>query len=73
MWDSLTRIHCPTLVLRGEHSPILDEEMSSRMVESLPNGRLYAFKDTGHSLPRLRLVEFAEVVRGFLLGGPVVG
>jgi len=43
------------------------------MVESLPNGRLYAFKDTGHSLPRLRLVEFAEVVRGFLLGGPVVG
>lgn len=71
LWDSLTRIHCPTLVLRGEQSPILDEEISSRMVKSLPNGRLHIFKDTGHSLPRLRPAEFAGVVRGFLLDGPV--
>jgi esterase len=73
LWDSLTRIHCPTLVLRGEHSPILDEEISSRMVKSLPNGRSHVFEDTGHSLPRLRPAEFAEVVRGFLLDGPVAG
>jgi pimeloyl-ACP methyl ester carboxylesterase len=67
LWESLTRIQCPTLVLRGEHSPILDEEISARMVESLPDGRLYVFRDTGHSLPRLRPEEFAGVVRAFLL------
>ena len=67
LWDSLTRIQCPALVLRGEHSPILDGEISSRMVESLPDGRLYVFKDTGHSLPRLRPEEFAAALRGFLL------
>jgi pimeloyl-ACP methyl ester carboxylesterase len=69
LWDSLTRIQCPALVLRGEHSPILDGEISSRMVESLPDGRLYVFKDTGHSLPRLRPEEFAAALRGFLLDG----
>ena len=67
LWDSLTRIQCPTLVMRGEHSPILDDEISARMVESLPDGRLYVFQDTGHSLPRLRPEKFADVLRGFLL------
>jgi pimeloyl-ACP methyl ester carboxylesterase len=71
LWDSLTRVQCPTLVLRGEHSPILDDEISARMVESLPNGRLHVFKDTGHSLPRLRPAEFTGVLRGFLLDRPL--
>ena len=71
LWDSLTRIQCPTLVMRGEHSPILDDEISARMVESLPDGRLYVFEDTGHSLPRLRPERFADVLRGFLLDQPL--
>ena len=68
LWESLTRVRCPALVLRGERSPILDDEIASRMVASLPDGRLHVFADTGHSLPRLRPEEFAAVVRGFLLG-----
>lgn len=67
LWESLTRIHCPTLVVRGDESPILDEEISARMVNALPNGRLYVFKKTGHSLPRLAPEEFAAVIRAFLL------
>jgi pimeloyl-ACP methyl ester carboxylesterase len=66
LWESLTRVKCPALVCRGSESPILDEEISSRMVESLPNGQLYVFRDTGHSLPRLRPELFAEVIRRFL-------
>ena len=65
LWDSLTHVQCPTLVMRGEQSPILDEDISGRMVRSLPNGRLHVFKDTGHSLPRLRPEGFAEVLRAF--------
>jgi pimeloyl-ACP methyl ester carboxylesterase len=70
LWESLTRVRCPALVLRGERSPILDDEIASRMVASLPDGRLHVFPDTGHSLPRLRPEEFAAVVRGFLLDEP---
>lgn len=71
LWDSLTRIKCPTLVMRGEHSPILDEEIASRMVESLPRSQLYVFRDTGHSLPRLQPELFARVLRNFLLDRPL--
>ena len=71
LWDSLTRIQCPTLVMRGEHSPILDDEISARMVESLPDGGLSVFEDTGHSLPRLRPERFAGVLRSFLLDQPL--
>ncbi len=71
LWDALSRIGCPTLVLRGEESPILDEEIAARMVSSLPHGRLYVFRKAGHSLPRLRPEEFARVVRAFLLDEPL--
>ena len=71
LWDSLTRIKCPTLVMRGEHSPILDDEISARMIDSLPDGRLRVFADTGHSLPRLRPEKFAAVLRRFLLDQPL--
>jgi pimeloyl-ACP methyl ester carboxylesterase len=64
-------VHCPTLVARGEKSPILDDEIASRMVAGLPDGRLYVFKDTGHSLPRLAPELFAELIRAFLNDAPL--
>ncbi len=71
LWDSLTHVRCPALVARGENSPILDDEISSRMVRSLPDGRLYVFKDTGHSLPRLAPELFADLIRSFLNEAPL--
>jgi len=71
LWDSLTHVRCPALVARGENSPILDDEISSRMVRSLPDGRLYVFKDTGHSLPRLAPELFADLIRSFLNDAPL--
>ncbi len=71
LWDALPSIRCPTLVARGEESHVLDDEIASRMVASLPNGRLYVFRGTGHSLPRLEPERFAAVVRAFLLDQPL--
>ncbi len=71
LWDSLKHVRCPALVARGENSPILDDEISSRMVTSLPDGRLYVFEDTGHSLPRLAPEPFADLVRSFLNDAPL--
>jgi len=70
LWDSLTHVRCPALVARGENSPILDDEISSRMVRALPDGELYVFKDTGHSLPRLAPELFADLIRSFLNDAP---
>ena len=70
LWGSLTHVRCPALVARGENSPILDDDISSRMVRSLPDGRLYVFADTGHSLPRLAPELFADLIRSFLNDAP---
>jgi pimeloyl-ACP methyl ester carboxylesterase len=37
------------------------------MVRALPDGRLFVFRRTGHSLPRLAPERFAEMLRRFLL------
>jgi pimeloyl-ACP methyl ester carboxylesterase len=66
LWESLTRVRCPALVCRGQESPILDDEIASRMVRALPDGRLFVFRETGHSLPRLQPERFAEMLRRFL-------
>ena len=71
LWDSLTHVRCPALVARGENSPILDDDISSRMVRSLPDGRLYVFADTGHSLPRVAPELFADLIRSFLNDAPL--
>ena len=71
LWASLAHVRCPALVARGENSPILDDEISSRMVRSLPDGRLYVFQDTGHSLPRLAPELFADLIRSFLNDAPL--
>jgi pimeloyl-ACP methyl ester carboxylesterase len=71
LWESLTRVKCPTLVCRGEESPILDDEIASRMVRALPDGRRYVFRETGHSLPRLAPERFAVMVRAFLSDEPL--
>lgn len=71
LWDALTHVKCPAMVVRGENSHILDDEIAARMVSALPNGQLYVFGDTGHSLPRLEPEQFSQVVRRFLLNEPV--
>jgi pimeloyl-ACP methyl ester carboxylesterase len=39
-WDLLPRIAVPTLVVRGEHSRILDRDIARRMVKALPSATL---------------------------------
>lgn len=66
LWESLTHVKCPALVCRGEESPILDDDIATRMVRALPDGQLYVFRETGHSLPRLQPEGFAGLIRRFL-------
>lgn len=49
-WDVLKRVRCPTLVLRGEESPILDQDVAERMVQVLPNGWLRVVRRAAHTL-----------------------
>jgi len=49
-WAVLRAIPVPTLVLRGEESPILDREVAERMAKELPKGRFVEIPRAVHTL-----------------------
>ena len=63
MWDA---IHCPTLVLRGEHSDVLDHADAVIMTERGPKATLIEFPGMGHA-PALMADDQIVVVRNWLL------
>jgi pimeloyl-ACP methyl ester carboxylesterase len=67
-WPLLPRIAAPTLVVRGERSPILPRAMAERLRAELPVARLVEIRDAYHHLVLDRPDAFACEVRGFLGG-----
>jgi pimeloyl-ACP methyl ester carboxylesterase len=65
-WALLERITAPTLLVRGEHSPILPREMATDMLARLPRARLVEIPGTYHHLVLDAPVAFAKVLDEFL-------
>ncbi|MCB1823965.1 MAG: alpha/beta hydrolase [Candidatus Competibacteraceae bacterium] len=63
MWDA---IRCPTLVLRGEYSDVLDHADAVTMTERGPKAKLIEFPGMGHA-PALMADDQIAVVRDWLL------
>ncbi len=67
-WGDLQRIEAPVLVLSGRHDAITPLDLSRRMAENLPRGRLVIFEKSGH-LPWIEEEElFFDTVKEFLMG-----
>ena len=49
-WALLRTVTPPTLVLRGEHSTVLDRDVAERMVKELPRGRFVEIPRAVHTL-----------------------
>ena len=65
MWDAFDAITCPTLLLRGTESNILDEATAAAMTTRGPKARRIDFKGVGHA-PSLMVEDQIEAVAGFL-------
>ena len=67
IWHYLERITCPTLVVHGEHSPLLSAEIVRRMVEDgLADARAVAIPEAGHTLMLDNPAAFRAALLGFL-------
>jgi pimeloyl-ACP methyl ester carboxylesterase len=66
LWEPLSRIPCPTLVVRGAESDILSPDVAKKMTERLPDGRVIELARAGHTVPADRPDEFASELRAFL-------
>ncbi|MFH0942431.1 MAG: alpha/beta hydrolase [Chloroflexota bacterium] len=65
-WQMMRRVTCPTLVLRGEESDILDEEVARKMVAEIPLGEMVNIAGAGHYVHRDNPARFEKEVRHFL-------
>ena len=65
-WALLDRITAPTLLVRGEHSPILPREMAADMLARLAHARLVEIPGTYHHLVLDAPGAFAWALEDFL-------
>ena len=67
IWHYLGRITCPTLVVHGEHSPLLAAATVRRMVDDvLADARAVAIPGAGHALMLENPVAFRAALLDFL-------
>src|SRR5262245_41434219 len=67
-WTLVPQIVAPTLVVRGERSPILPRPMAERLVAELLAARLVEIPDAYHHLVLDQPDAFVAALRGFLDG-----
>jgi pimeloyl-ACP methyl ester carboxylesterase len=65
-WTLIDRIAAPTLIVRGERSPVLPGDMAERLRDGIRNSRLAVVPEAFHHLVLDRPREFATVLDGFL-------
>ena len=58
IWDQISQVTQPVLVLDGEYDPVIPHEKTLRLAESLPNARLLLYPDTGHMVMNERREDF---------------
>ena len=66
LWEQWEKISCPTLIIRGEHSDILDADIMRKMLALAPSATEAEIKDSGHNVPEDQPEEFEQVVLEFL-------
>lgn len=67
-WALLVRILAPTLIVRGEMSPILSRDLAERMRAGLPRAALVEIPGTHHHLVLDAPAAFVRVLEGYLRG-----
>ena len=64
--DGLTRVTCPTLVVRGAESDVFHEEDGERLAQRLPDGRFITIPRAGHTVQGDNPKDLAAALHDFL-------
>jgi pimeloyl-ACP methyl ester carboxylesterase len=66
LWRAIDAVRCPTLVVRGQHSPLTSADQVAAVVERLADGRSTVIADGGHDLGVEQPERVADAVVEFL-------
>ncbi|MBN8871615.1 MAG: alpha/beta hydrolase [Rhodospirillales bacterium] len=64
--DDVRALDCPTLLVRGANSNILEPDAAERFAAALPNGRLVTVPDAGHNVHGQNTKGFLAALTPFL-------
>jgi esterase len=70
LWSDLADIRCPTLIIRGELSPVLRPDVAQRMQRAIPDSTFVEIPGAGHSIGLDNPSAFDSAVRAFLSPPP---
>ena len=65
VWDQLSQIKCPALIVKVTQSPVLDIEAARRMIAILPDARLTEIADSFHHVMFDNPVALIAALRSF--------
>ena len=65
-WPRWQAVTCPTLILRGEHSPALSPRLADEMVAANATATLVVVPGAGHFIPIEQPAAFEAAVRAWL-------
>ncbi|MBI4307520.1 MAG: alpha/beta hydrolase [Chloroflexi bacterium] len=66
MWECAAKISCPTLIVRGGDSLVLNREGAERFQQTVRGSQLVEVPDAGHTIPGDNPLGFEMAVRPFL-------
>lgn len=66
LYVALRQIQCPTLLIRGQHSPLLTPEVAQKMIQALPHGRLVEIAQAAHTVNADNAPAFNAATAAFL-------
>ena len=66
LWSAVSKVSCPTLVVRGAESDVFHDEDAERLVGALPDGRWVKIANAGHTVQGDNPAGLLVAVRQFL-------
>ena len=65
-WDSVASFNVPTLLIRGEYSPLLSRDVADKFVSIAKNSQLVEVPGSGHPVPLDKPEGFLDAIQTFL-------
>ncbi len=65
LWDHVARVKAPTLLCRGDRSPVVSDEDVAEMRRRLPGVEVETVADAGHSIQGDQPLELARIITRF--------
>ncbi len=69
LWDDLSSLSMPLLLLRGSLSPVVDDNDVAEVKRRQPNAEVVVVDGAGHSIQGDRPIELAALIDRFAFGG----